>query len=57
LRNIGAQLTRQQLLEALIDPSARIAPGFTAPSAMPQMQNLLTRRQVRDVVEYLSTLR
>jgi len=28
LNGIGARLTREQLLEALIDPSRRIAPGF-----------------------------
>jgi putative heme-binding domain-containing protein len=28
LRNIGNILTRQQLLEAVIDPSARISPGY-----------------------------
>jgi quinoprotein glucose dehydrogenase len=103
LRGIGGRLTREQLLEALVDPSARVPPGYgstsltlntgevvsgtlreetedflaiqmasdlrrvvprtdiasraDSPSAMPQMQNLLTRRQLRDVVEYLSTLR
>jgi quinoprotein glucose dehydrogenase len=90
------------LLEALVDPSARIAPGFgpvqltlrdgkkmfgtlkdettthvvvdpgsgdqrvaksdiaqrtNGPSAMPSMATLLSRREIRDVVEYLSTLR
>jgi mono/diheme cytochrome c family protein len=60
LRGIGAQLTREQLLEALIDPSARIAPEFGvegAPSAMPPMTGILTRRELRDVVEFLSSLR
>jgi putative heme-binding domain-containing protein len=90
------------LLESLIDPSARIAPGFGAvqvtlkngqgvfgtlreetngyivvdagsaprrimksdiarrtnrPSAMPPMGSVLTRRELRDVIEYLSTLK
>jgi quinoprotein glucose dehydrogenase len=103
LTRIGATLTREQLLESLIDPSARVAPGFgivtvtledgetvsgtlreeteshivvqtadgesrridrsqiaertNAPSAMPSMDRILSRREIRDVVEYLSTLR
>lgn len=102
LRRIGAQLTREQLLEALVAPSARIAPGYgfvqvtlrngdrvagtlrqegadfvvidagstprrvakgdiasrtNGPSAMPPMGGILTRREIRDVVEYLSGLR
>jgi putative membrane-bound dehydrogenase-like protein len=58
LTRIGAALTRTQLLEALVAPSARIAPGFgNGPSAMPPMGQLLSRRELRNVVEYLSTLR
>lgn len=58
LGNIGSQLTRHQLLEALVDPSARIAPGFgSPPSAMSPMGALLSRSEIRDVVEFLSTLR
>jgi putative membrane-bound dehydrogenase-like protein len=102
LREVGSRLTREQLLEALLDPSARIAPGFGAvqvtlkngqrvfgtlreetnayivvdagtaprrimktdiarrtngPSAMPPMGSVLTRREIRDVIEYLSSLK
>ena len=58
LTRIGASLTRTQLLEALVAPSARIAPGFgSGPSAMPPVGQLLSRRELRNVVEYLSTLR
>jgi len=102
LREVAGRLTREQLLESLIDPSARIAPGFGAvqvtlkngqgvfgtlreetnayivvdagtaprrimktdiarrtngPSAMPPMGSVLTRREIRDVIEYLSTLK
>jgi putative membrane-bound dehydrogenase-like protein len=102
LREVASRLTREQLLESLIDPSARIAPGFGAvqvtlkngqgvfgtlreetnayivvdagtaprrimktdiarrtngPSAMPPMGSVLTRREIRDVIEYLSTLK
>ncbi|MEX2153469.1 MAG: HEAT repeat domain-containing protein [Gemmatimonadaceae bacterium] len=102
LRGVASRLTREQLLEALVDPSARITPGFgpvqvtlkngqrfygtlreetaayievdagttprrimkadiakrtNGPSAMPPVGNVLTRREIRDVVEYLSTLK
>jgi putative heme-binding domain-containing protein len=103
LSRIGAALSREALLEALVDPSARIAPGYgsvsvtlrdgevlsgllreesaghlvvqtsggearrlaaadvaqrtNAPSAMPPMGELLTRREIRDLVEFLTTLK
>jgi putative membrane-bound dehydrogenase-like protein len=103
LAGVGTRLTRQQLLESLIDPSARLAPGYgqvsvtlkngqkiagtlreespaaiaiqdpagqlqriqvadiatrtNGVSAMPPMKLLLTPREIRDVVEFLSTLR
>ena len=102
LRGVASRLTREQLLEALVDPSARIAPGYgpvqvtlkngqkyfgtlkeetdsyivvdvspapkkiaksdiaqrtNGPSPMPPMPTLLSRREIRDVVEYLSTLK
>ncbi|HEV7990266.1 MAG TPA: HEAT repeat domain-containing protein [Gemmatimonadaceae bacterium] len=102
LRGVGSRLQREQLLEALVDPSARIAPGFgpvqvtlkngqkyfgtlkeetdgyivvdvspepkkinksdiaqrtNGPSPMPPMGSLLTHREIRDVVEYLDSLK
>ncbi|MEO6527394.1 MAG: HEAT repeat domain-containing protein [Gemmatimonadaceae bacterium] len=102
LGGVASRLSREQILEALVDPSARIAPGFgpvqvtlkngqklfgtlkeetessilvdvspaprrvnksdiaqrtNGPSAMPQMGSILTRREIRDVVEYLSSLK
>ena len=102
LMGVASRLAREQLLEALVDPSARIAPGFgpvqltlkngqrmfgtlreeadsyivvdagtepkkilktaiaqrtNGPSAMPAMGTVLPRREIRDVVEYLSTLK
>jgi putative membrane-bound dehydrogenase-like protein len=104
LTTIGAMLTREQLLQALIEPNARIAPGFgtvsvklkngqqidgtlreetddhlsilvgvppveqriakaevaerTNPvSAMPPMGLILKPREIRDVVQFLSTLK
>ncbi|GAB3545049.1 HEAT repeat domain-containing protein [Spirosoma fluminis] len=103
LNGIANRLTREQLLEAVVNPSARLAPGFGtatielkdgktlsgivqketdselvlksgdepdakirkdqiakttyAPSSMPDMKYLLTKREIRDVVSFLSTLK
>jgi quinoprotein glucose dehydrogenase len=103
LNGVAARLTRDQLLEALVNPSARIAPGFgivtlelkngkkmggtlleekattllvkggnkpdtlinksdiakrtDAASSMPPMRLLLTKREIRDLVAFLSTLK
>ncbi|MCF8246421.1 MAG: HEAT repeat domain-containing protein [Saprospiraceae bacterium] len=103
LGNIGNTLTREQILEAMVDPSARIAPGYgnvvlklkdgsevfgmltkeTAEeltlktnnaeplkvpvsriskrenllSGMPPMGEALKKRELRDLVEYLSSLK
>lgn len=103
LTNIGATLSREQLLESLVMPSARIAPGYgvatltlkngetvagiisketdteitlklgqtetrtiaksdidkreDVPSSMPAMGEILTKRQLRNLVEFLTTLR
>lgn len=103
LNGVAARLTPEQLLESLIEPSARIAPGFgivtldlsggkkisgilqeenankvvlklgdrpdtvihktniakqtTAPSSMPPMRYLLTKRQIRDLMSFLVTLK
>jgi putative heme-binding domain-containing protein len=103
LNGVASRLTREQLLEALINPSARLAPGFGSimlklkngktvsgilqgetatgvtvkvgdkpdtvvpkaqiakrtnmPSSMPEMKYLLTKREIRDVVSFLATLK
>jgi putative heme-binding domain-containing protein len=103
LAKIGATLSREQLLQALIEPSARLSPGFgtvslklkdgqevigtlakenehelvittsdaeplvipvariakreNMPSSMPAMGSLLSKREIRDVVEFLANLK
>ena len=103
LTKIASTLTREQLLQALVEPSARIAPGFGSvslklkggqevigvlmkesdseltlktsdaeplviptariekrenlPSSMPPMGEILSKREIRDIVEYLSGLK
>ncbi|WP_247234734.1 HEAT repeat domain-containing protein [Telluribacter sp. SYSU D00476] len=103
LSSVADVLTRDQLLQALIEPSARLAPGFgtvtltlkdgqtvtgtlihesdkelelktseaeplkiavsriakreNMPSSMPPMGYIMSKREIRDVVEFLSSLR
>jgi len=103
LNGVAARLSREQLLEALIDPSARIAPGFgtvsleltsgkkingvlqqenskgllvkvgdkpdtlinkeniakrtDGMSSMPPMRYLLSKKELRDVVSFLATMK
>ncbi len=103
LNGIGSHLSRKELLEALIDPSKRLAPGFgivildlkddqklagvlaaenndsitvkmgnkpdtvilkehivlrdDAPSSMPDMKQYLDRREIRDLISYLASLK
>ncbi|MEO5889388.1 MAG: HEAT repeat domain-containing protein [Ferruginibacter sp.] len=103
LNGVASRLTRQMLLEALINPSARLAPGFgfvtlelkngktvsgileeenntslsiksgnepkavipkdqvakrtNAASSMPEMKNILSKKEIRDVVSFLATLK
>ncbi|MEO6329511.1 MAG: HEAT repeat domain-containing protein [Ginsengibacter sp.] len=103
LNGVATRLTRPQLLEALINPSARLAPGYgivtvdlkngqtisgilqretnkslvlkigdkkdtviarahvakriNAASGMPEMRYLLSKKEIRNVVSFLSTLK
>jgi putative heme-binding domain-containing protein len=103
LDGVAGRITREQILEALVNPSARLAPGFgtvkldlkngrqvsgilqgedaksikvkigdkpdttvlkndvetrtNATSSMPPMRYILTKREIRDVVAFLSTLK
>ena len=103
LNGVATRLSRPQLLEALINPSARLAPGYgtvtlqlkngktisgvleeetkgslvvkagdqgkevvpkdqiakrtNAASSMPEMRYILSKKEIRDVVSFLSTLK
>ena len=103
LTKIGSTLTREQILQALVEPSARLSPGFgmvvltlkdgqtaagiltaendhelilktseaeplkipvariakrdNVPSSMPPMGSVMSKREMRDVVEFLSGLK
>lgn len=103
LTNIGNVLTREQILQALIEPSARLSPGYgsvmltlkdgqnvsgilmkesdeelvlktteaeplkvavsriakreNVPSSMPPMGYIMSKREIRDMVEFLTSLK
>ena len=103
LNGVASRISREQLLEALISPGARLAPGFgmvsiekkdgktvsgiliednktslvlklgdqpnqvipkdqvvkrtDSPSSMPDMKTILSKKEIRDVVSFLATLK
>ncbi|MCA9001525.1 MAG: HEAT repeat domain-containing protein, partial [Planctomycetes bacterium] len=67
LSGVGLRLDRQELLTAIVQPAATIASGFEiygdggqlipASAMLPNLGSLLTPREIRDLVEYLTTLR
>ena len=103
INGVASRLSRQELLEAMIEPSKRLAPGYgvvtldldngrrisgvlgeedenslslkvgnlpdtvvqkanikdriNAPSSMPDMKHILSRREIRDLVSFLATLK
>ncbi len=57
LAAVGSRLDREAILESIISPSSIITEGYGDTSPMPDMTQHLTPRQVRDIVEYLASLR
>jgi len=57
LSTVGSRLDREALLESIISPGNVITEGYGDTSAMPEMTEYLTPREVRDIVEYLASLR
>ncbi len=57
LEGVALRHDRIGLLQSLVEPGAKVAEGFGPTSAMPAMGVLLTPREIRDVVAYLSSLR
>lgn len=56
LYGVAERGDRLFLLESLVAPNAKIAEGFGTVSAMPPMGLLLKKHEIRDLVEYLTTL-
>lgn len=57
LRDVGARLTPELLVQSVTEPGVVVAAGFGKVSAMPEMTRFLNPREVRDIVAYLQTLR
>lgn len=103
LNGVASRISREQILQAIVDPSARLAPGFgtstitlkdgqtlsgvlmtettdqltlksgnepprdiakssiakrtNAPSSMPEFKYILSKKDIRDLVSFLSTLK
>jgi len=57
LDEVGDRLCRDSLLNSIIDPQAVVAEGYGMMSAMPEMRETLTPREVRDIVAFLATRR
>ena len=57
LDGVGARLSREQLLESLLDPNATLAEGYGgAISPMPPMGGILPYDDLRDLVAFLAEL-
>lgn len=57
LSQVGVRLSRGKLIESICEPAAEVATGFGTTSAMPVMTQYLSPVDVRNVVEFLSSLR
>ena len=55
LMGVGERLSRRELLQSIIDPQTVVAEGYGTMSAMPEMRDVLTPFEARDIVAYLAT--
>lgn len=55
LDDVGSRLTREQILESILDPNAAIAESWPAPqSAMPALRPFLSDQEMRDLISFLA---
>ena len=56
LNGLASRSDSATILQSVIDPQAVLVEGYGDASAMPNLRSILTPREVRDLVAYLSTL-
>ena len=56
LDGLGVRSDPATILQSIVDPQAVVVEGYGEASAMPNMRQMLTPREVRDLVAYLSSL-
>jgi putative membrane-bound dehydrogenase-like protein len=55
LLGVGQRLSREQLLESILDPNAALAESWPAPfSAMPALRAFLSDQELRDLITFLA---
>jgi uncharacterized protein len=55
LTDVGSRLTREELLQSILDPNAAIAESWPAPqSAMPALRPFMTDDELRDLISFLA---
>ena len=56
LNGLASRSDSATILQSVIDPQAVLVEGYGDASAMPNLRSILTPREVRDLVAYLSPL-
>ncbi len=56
LTDVGARLSLEALIESIVEPGRTITPGYGTVAAMPEITDILSPGEVRDVVAFLASL-
>jgi hypothetical protein len=53
---VGARLSLEAVIESIVEPGRTITPGYGTVAAMPEITDILSPGEVRDVVAFLASL-